>query len=53
MSVVKDLGKPVLRCSSVMHSTFDYQGRQLSGPAKKPIQTYSSQVENDELVIMI
>ena len=46
-------GKPVVRCCSVGHSTFDFSGSQLSGPAKGPIQTYSSHVENDELVIMI
>jgi cytochrome b6-f complex iron-sulfur subunit len=46
-------GKPVVRCCSVGHSTFDDQGSQLSGPARKPIQVYSSHVENDELVITI
>jgi cytochrome b6-f complex iron-sulfur subunit len=46
-------GKPVIRCCSVSHSTFDYQGAKLSGPAKGPIQPYASRVENDELVIMI
>jgi cytochrome b6-f complex iron-sulfur subunit len=46
-------GKPELRCCSVSHSTFDFQGAKLSGPAKGPIQPYTSHVENDELVIMI
>jgi nitrite reductase/ring-hydroxylating ferredoxin subunit len=46
-------GKPAIRCCSVMHSTFDYQGSNLSGPARKPIQAYDSHVKNGELVIMI
>jgi len=46
-------GKPLIRCCSVMHSTFDRGGSNLSGPAKKPILAYSSHVENDELVIVI
>jgi cytochrome b6-f complex iron-sulfur subunit len=46
-------GKPELRCCSVSHSTFDYQGTKLSGPAKGPIQPYTSHLDNDELVIMI
>lgn len=46
-------GKPEIRCCSVGHSTFDYQGGKLKGPAKRPIQVYSSRVENDELLIML
>jgi nitrite reductase/ring-hydroxylating ferredoxin subunit len=46
-------GEPMIRCCSVMHSTFDYQGNKLSGPARKQIQGYRSHVENGELVIMI
>jgi len=46
-------GKPLVRCCSVGHSAFDYQGGQLSGPAKKPIQVYSSHVENNELIMII
>jgi len=29
-----DPGQPVLRCSSIGQSTFDYEGNRLSGPAK-------------------
>jgi len=46
-------GEPAVRCCSVMHSTFDHQGRKLSGPAKKSIPTYSSRMEDDQLVIFI
>lgn len=46
-------GKCELRCCSVTHSTFDSEGNNLSGPAKTPVQTYRSDVENAELVVMI
>lgn len=46
-------GEPMIRCCSVMHSTFDYQGSKLSGPARKPVQVYDSHMKNGELVIMI
>ena len=46
-------GKPVLRCCSVNHSTFDFEGNKLTGPAKGPIQVYKSEVLNDELVIEV
>ncbi|MBI4965255.1 MAG: Rieske (2Fe-2S) protein [Desulfomonile tiedjei] len=46
-------GKPEIRCCSVGHSTFDYQGNKMRGPAKKSVQTYDCHVENNDLVIMI
>jgi cytochrome b6-f complex iron-sulfur subunit len=46
-------GKPVVRCCSVGHSTFDFSGSKLNGPAKGPIQKYRSRLENDELVVEI
>jgi cytochrome b6-f complex iron-sulfur subunit len=46
-------GKPVLRCCSVNHSTFDFDGNKLTGPAKGPIQVYKTEVQNDNLVIEV
>ncbi len=42
-----------LRCCSVNHSTFDYEGNKLSGPAKGPIQVYHSQEVDGNLVISL
>ena len=47
------VGKPVLRCCSVNHSTFNYLGNNLSGPAKKPIRAYLTELKSGELVIVI
>jgi cytochrome b6-f complex iron-sulfur subunit len=46
-------GKPFIRCCSVSHSTFDYKGRNLAGPAKKPIKVYPTELNNGNLVIII
>lgn len=46
-------GKPVLRCCSVSHSTFDYLGNNLSGPAKEPIRVYLTELKNGELAIVM
>jgi cytochrome b6-f complex iron-sulfur subunit len=46
-------GKSAIRCCSVSHSTFDYQGNILKGPAGKPIQVYSTEMVNGDLVIRI
>jgi nitrite reductase/ring-hydroxylating ferredoxin subunit len=46
-------GKPVLRCCSLNHSTFDYQGNNIKGPAKKPIRVYRTELKNSELFITI
>jgi cytochrome b6-f complex iron-sulfur subunit len=40
-----------LRCCSVSHSMFDYQGNKLEGPAKGSIQLYHSQEEDGRLLI--
>ncbi|MBI5571773.1 MAG: Rieske (2Fe-2S) protein [Desulfomonile tiedjei] len=42
-----------LRCCSVSHSTFDYQGNELTGPAKGPIRVYPSQQVGSDLVISL
>jgi len=45
--------KSVLRCCSVNHSTYDLQGRRLSGPAKGDIETYNVEVVDNELVFKL
>jgi cytochrome b6-f complex iron-sulfur subunit len=45
------LGKPLVRCCSVGHSMFDFQGKVLGGPAKGPIKVYQAEMREDELVV--
>ena len=40
-----------LRCCSVSHSTFDYRGNKLAGPAKGPIRVYRHEENQGRLVI--
>jgi hypothetical protein len=44
-------GQPVLRCCSVNHSTFDFQGQKLTGPAKGPVTVFGTEIKNGNLVI--
>jgi cytochrome b6-f complex iron-sulfur subunit len=46
-------GQQILRCCSVMHSTFNYQGEKLSGPAKGNLTSYSAEMSGDDLVITL
>lgn len=46
-------GNPILRCCSVNHSTFDYEGNTLTGPAKGSIRTYDCELKDGELTIAI
>lgn len=46
-------GKEVLRCCSVNHSTFDFEGNKLGGPASKPLTLLKSEIENGELIIRL
>ncbi len=46
-------GEPRLRCCSVMHSTFDYEGKVLSGPAKQALTRHEVSQESGELVINV
>ena len=45
--------KSIPRCCSVSHSTYDLQGRRLSGPAKEDLETYDVTVVDNELVIKL
>lgn len=40
-----------LRCCSVNHSTFDYAGNKLTGPAKGPVKTYRHEERDGNLII--
>jgi cytochrome b6-f complex iron-sulfur subunit len=42
-----------LRCCSVSHSTFDYQGNKLAGPAKGPIRVYPHKEDSGKLVVNV
>lgn len=42
-----------LRCCSVSHSTFDYYGNVLRGPAKSVIQVYQCDIRNGVLEIVV
>ena len=46
-------GEGKLRCCSVNHSTFDYNGKPLSGPAKHDIRRYEAKEAGGKLVIKI
>jgi Rieske Fe-S protein len=44
-------GQPILRCCSVSHSTFDYEGKRIDGPAKEPLTRYAVELSNVDLII--
>jgi cytochrome b6-f complex iron-sulfur subunit len=46
-------GKRELRCCSVNHSRFDYQGNRLGGPAKDPITVLSAEKNGEELIVTL
>jgi cytochrome b6-f complex iron-sulfur subunit len=46
-------GKGELRCCSVNHARFDFQGNKLSGPAKGPLKKYAVQKRDDELIVTL
>lgn len=46
-------GKEVLRCCSVSHATYDYQGNVIGGPAKGPLTVYEVLVMGNEIVVRI
>jgi nitrite reductase/ring-hydroxylating ferredoxin subunit len=45
--------KSMLRCCSLSHSTYDYEGKKISGPAKGPITRYSAEVAGGELIVRL
>jgi len=46
-------GQHILRCCSVSHSTFDYEGKRLSGPAKDPLTRYEVELSQGDLLIKL
>lgn len=46
-------GQSILRCCSVNHSTFDYNGNRLSGPAKNPLTRHDVQISGGEIFITV
>ena len=46
-------GERELRCCSVGHSRFDYQGNKLSGSAKGPLKKYPVEKRGEELIVTL
>ena len=46
-------GEPLLRCCSVNHSTFDYDGNKINGPAKDPLTRHEVELSETELIITL
>ena len=46
-------GESLIRCCSVGKSTFDYEGKAVSGSAKDPITVLESEKEGEKLIIRI
>jgi len=48
-----DPGQPVLRCCSLNHSTFDYEGNRITGPAKDPLVKHEVGLSEGKLVVTL
>ncbi len=46
-------GERKLRCCSVNHSQFDYDGKPLSGPAKEPLKRQQVEISSGKLVVTV
>jgi len=46
-------GKSELRCCSVNHSRFDYQGNKLSGPAEGALKRHAVEKPGEELIVIL
>ncbi len=46
-------GEGKLKCCSINHSTFDYDGKPLSGPAKHDIKRYDTEESAGRLIIKL
>ena len=44
-------GQPALRCCSIGHSTFDYEGKRSNGPAQDPLTRYEVEMADGDLLI--
>lgn len=43
----------ILKCCSVMHSTFDYEGKRLSGPAKDGLIRHTVTIDGADLLVKL
>ena len=46
-------GQHILRCCSLFHSTFDYEGKRLDGPAKEALTRHPVTVDGTDLVVSL
>jgi nitrite reductase/ring-hydroxylating ferredoxin subunit len=46
-------GESKLRCCSIGHSTFDYEGNKLSGMAKGPLTRYGVEESGGDLIVTL
>lgn len=46
-------GENCVQCCSVLGSSFEYEGKKISGPARHPVQPYQVEQENDTLKIIL
>ena len=46
-------GEPVIRCCSVFHSTYDLEGKNISGAAKRPLTRYAAEQSAGDLIITL
>jgi nitrite reductase/ring-hydroxylating ferredoxin subunit len=46
-------GQEILRCCSVSHSVYDFQGKVLAGPAKEPLTVYPTTLDSGELMVAL
>ena len=46
-------GEHKLKCCSISHSTFDYDGNVLSGPASGPLAKYDVEMDGEELIVKL
>jgi nitrite reductase/ring-hydroxylating ferredoxin subunit len=46
-------GQQVLRCCSLGHAQYDYDGKVIKGPAKESISRYQTEVSDGDLVIKL
>jgi nitrite reductase/ring-hydroxylating ferredoxin subunit len=46
-------GSEAVRCCSISKSTYDYEGRVISGPAKGPLKTFPVSREDGKVIIPV
>jgi nitrite reductase/ring-hydroxylating ferredoxin subunit len=46
-------GTPTVQCCSINKTTYAYDGQVLSGPAKKAVGTFETQITDGELIIAL